>query len=268
MNKLKVTPIQIATVQLAIVGFFFAMRSCEYLKVPQAEQHRTDILRLRNVRFFGDGIELGHDSPRLEYADCVSITFEMQKKDEKGDTVTQIATGDELLCPVRMWAAIVRRLWGYPGSTWDTKVSTVWNEGRAEHITSQMMINALNAACESFGWEQLNIKPGDIGTHSIRSGAAMAMYLGDVPVYSIMMLGRWSSDAFLRYIRKQVEQFSHNVSKRMILHQYFRHIPEQDPRTTHQDPRQRNHPANAETRRNVAGNAARRAMLPAFSLWN
>jgi hypothetical protein len=44
MNKLKVTPIQIATVQLAIVGFFFAMRSCEYLKVPQAEQHRTDIL--------------------------------------------------------------------------------------------------------------------------------------------------------------------------------------------------------------------------------
>ena len=34
----------------------------------------------------------------------------------------------------------------------------------------------------------------------------MAMYLGDCPVYSIMMIGRWSSDAFLRYIRKQVEQ--------------------------------------------------------------
>jgi hypothetical protein len=100
----------------------------------------------------------------LEYADCVSVTFEMQKKDEKGDTVTQIATGDVLLCPVRMWAAIVRRIWGYPGSTWDTKVSTIWNE--------------------LFGWEKLNIKPGDIGTHSIRSGAAMAMYLGDIPVYS------------------------------------------------------------------------------------
>lgn len=268
MNKLSVTPIQIATIQLAIVGFFFAMRSCEYLKVPQANQHRTDILRIRCIRFFKDGIELGHDSPLLEYADCVSVTFEMQKKDEKGDTVTQIATGDILLCPVRMWAAIVRRLWSYPGTTWDTKVSSVWNEGKIEHITSEIMINALNAACESFGWERLNIQPGDIGTHSIRSGAAMAMYLGDVPVYSIMMLGRWSSDAFLRYIRKQVEQFSHNVSKRMIVHQYFRHIPEQDPRTTHQDPRQRNHPANAETRRNVGGDVARRAMLPAFSLWN
>jgi hypothetical protein len=137
-----------------------------------------------------------------------------------------------------------------------------------QHITSQMMINTLNAACESFGWEKLNIKPGDIGTHSIRSGATMAMYLGDVPMYSIMMLGRWLSDAFLRYIRKQVEQLSHNVSKCMILHQYFRHIPKQDPRTTHQDPRQRNHPANTETRRNVAGNVARRAMLPMFSLWN
>jgi hypothetical protein len=71
MNKLKVTPIQIATVQLAIVSFFFAMRSCEYLKVPQAGQHRTDSLRLRNIRFFKDGVELGHKSPLLEYADCV-----------------------------------------------------------------------------------------------------------------------------------------------------------------------------------------------------
>jgi hypothetical protein len=186
--KLTVTPIQIATIQLAVVGFFFAMRSCEYLKVPQADQHRTDILRIQCIRFFKDGIELGHDSPILEYADCVSVTFEMQKKDEKGDTVTQIATGDILLCPVRMWAAIVRRLWSYPGTTWDTKVSSVWNEGKIEHITSEIMINALNAACESFGWERLNIQPGDIGTHSIRSGAAMAMYLGDVPVYSIMML--------------------------------------------------------------------------------
>jgi hypothetical protein len=46
MSKLSVTPIQIATIQLAVVGFFFAMRSCEYLKVPQANQHRTDILRI------------------------------------------------------------------------------------------------------------------------------------------------------------------------------------------------------------------------------
>ena len=44
----------------------------------------------------------------------------------------------------------------------------------------------------------------------------MAMYLNEVPVYTIMLIGRWSSDAFLRYIRRQVQQFSAGVSARMI----------------------------------------------------
>ncbi len=44
----------------------------------------------------------------------------------------------------------------------------------------------------------------DVEMHSIRSGAAMAMYLGECPVFMIMLIGCWSSDAFLRYIRKQV----------------------------------------------------------------
>eukprot|EP00978_Attheya_sp_CCMP212_P021308 scaffold62029_cov65-Attheya_sp.AAC.1 len=43
----------------------------------------------------------------------------------------------------------------------------------------------------------------DIGTHSIRSAAAMAMYLAGVPVFTIMLIGRWSRDAFLHYIRRQ-----------------------------------------------------------------
>jgi hypothetical protein len=40
----------------------------------------------------------------------------------------------------------------------------------------------------------------------------MQMYLAEIPVYSIMLIGRWLSDAFLWYIRKQVKQFSLNVS--------------------------------------------------------
>jgi hypothetical protein len=98
----------------------------------------------------------------------------------------------------------------------------------------------------------------------------MAMYLGEVPVYIIiiMMLGRWSSDAFLRYIRKQVEQFSHNVSKKMIKHQFHRHVPQVDRTISRHDPRQRNHPSNEQTRVNVGGDASRRMRLPALSMYN
>ena len=268
LAKLDTTETQRTICQLAIGAFFFACRSCEYLKVTQAEKRRTDIIRLRNIRFFKDGKLLHHNDPNLEEADCVSITFEWQKKDERMDTVTQLSSEDELLCPCRVWAKIVRRIREYHGSNDDTPVSAVWRNGRIEHITSDEMVKALQAAVVLIGEEKLGFKKEDIGTHSIRSGAAMAMFLGEIAVYTIMMIGRWSSDAFLRYIRKQVEQFSHNVSKRMIKFKFFRHVPDLAPRVSHLDPRQRNHPNNTETRRNIGGNRSRHAQLPAFSLYN
>ena len=130
------------------------------------------------------------------------------------------------------------------------------------------MIASLRMAAKAIGEEKLGFKIDDIGTHSIRSGAAMQMFLGESPVYVIMMIGRWSSDAFLKYIRKQVEQFSHNVSRRMLRFEFFRHVPDYNPTASRLDPRQRNRPDNEETRRNVGGNLSRRSRLPAFSLFN
>lgn len=40
----------------------------------------------------------------------------------------------------------------------------------------------------------------EVGTHSIRSRSAMADYLGKCPVFMLMLIDRWSSNAFLRYI--------------------------------------------------------------------
>mmetsp|Transcript_24276 Transcript_24276/g.35977 ORF Transcript_24276/g.35977 Transcript_24276/m.35977 type:complete len:90 (+) Transcript_24276:1296-1565(+) len=62
--------------QLSIGALFFACRLCKYLKVPQLEKRRTDVLRLRSIRFFRNGLEMKHNNLWLEYADCVSITFE------------------------------------------------------------------------------------------------------------------------------------------------------------------------------------------------
>jgi len=94
----------------------------------------------------------------------------------------------------------------------------------------------------------------------------MAMFLGGCPVFLIMMIGRWSCDAFLRYIHKQVEEFNHGVSQKMLTHMLHKHIPEySSPTVSHLDPRQRNHLDNAETRINVGGGMAHQARLPAFA---
>ena len=91
---------QQALANLAIGAFFFACRSCEYLKVWEQEKRRTDVLRLRDICFRKNGIELKHSNPALEFGDSVSNTFERQKKDKRMDTVTHLASGDPILCPV------------------------------------------------------------------------------------------------------------------------------------------------------------------------
>jgi hypothetical protein len=181
--KLQHTETQRAISQLSIGAFYFAMWSCKYVKVPAAEN------RLRCVVFRRNGAIIPHDSPDLELADFVSITFEMQKKDEKFDRVTQHATGHEIMCPVRIWAAIIKRIRSYPGADDDTPVSAVWRNNRIEHITSQNIINAIDNAAESIGYASLGVEKGDFGTHSIRSGGAMSMALDDVPPFRIMFIG-------------------------------------------------------------------------------
>jgi hypothetical protein len=268
LAKRQVTETDKSITQLTIGAAFFACRSCEYSKVPRREQKRTRLLCLRNVRFFRDGLLMPTQSDDLESADSVAITFEMQKNDLKHDTVIHGRTDDSVLCPVLQWARLVKRIWTYPGASLDTPVCTVWRNGRMEHITSKSILQHLRAACSSYGSARLGFEPHEVGTHSLRSGAAMEMYLGEIPVYTIMLIGRWSSDAFLRYIRKQVEQFSRNVSKKMLTFRSFRHIPDIAPRRiSSDDPRQRNHRNNAETRRNIGGDKSRRAQLPAFPLY-
>jgi hypothetical protein len=75
-------------------------------------------------------------------------------------------------------------------------------------MTSKEITEALRDGLSVFGPEKLRIQLHKIRTHSIRSGAAMAMYLGGVPVFAIQIIGCWSSDAFMKYIRKQIDEFT------------------------------------------------------------
>ncbi len=130
------------------------------------------------------------------------------------------------------------------------------------------MVNALRDVVGAIGEVRLGIAKHEVGTHLLWSGAAMSMYLGECPVYTIMLLGRWSSDAFLRYIRKQVMELSHNVSKKMLRFRHYRHVPDYDHRIAAKDPRVRNDPNNAETQRNVGGDANQCKRLPVFTQFN
>ena len=109
----------------------------------------------------------------------------------------------------------------------------------------------------------LGFDASELGLHSIRSGAAMSMYLTGIPVFTIMLIGHWSSDAFLRYIKKQVQEFSAGVSVKMIQADSFFTIPE----ASHEDPRVSGHHHNFATRNNHGRDAQSDSARPAFALW-
>ena len=209
------------------------MRSCEYLKIKPNEERRTHPIRLRNLVFRKNHTIVPHDDPNLADADTVTVTFEYQKRDLRDDAVTQTKSGDPLMCPVRSAAEIVKRMSKF-GANKDMFVYTYQD---ANGKLMDMMTDTARDHLRNFIAtvdKKWGLNSDDVGLHSMRTSAAMAMYLNKIPVCTIMLLGRWSSDAFLRYIRKQVTEFSNDVSRKMILNPAYHNIQEpssEDPRT-------------------------------------
>ena len=147
LAKRRVSELDRGVSQLTICAGFFACRSCEYLKVPRREIKRTKLLCLRNIRFFKDGRLLSTPSANLAFADCVAVTFEMQKNEEKNEKIIHGRTDDPVLCPVKQWVLLVNLIWSYQGTTENTPVCTVWCHDRREQITLCQVITFLRAAC-------------------------------------------------------------------------------------------------------------------------
>jgi hypothetical protein len=104
-----------------------------------------------------------------------------------------------------------------PNVTGATTINTISINGNVGLITATYILNLLRNTCHSFGGKRtFEFDPHEIGNKSIRSGAAMALFINDVSTAKIMILGRWSSDAFLVYIRPQVLEWTNNMSRQMI----------------------------------------------------
>ena len=114
----------------------------------------------------------------------------------------------------------------FTGTTSITPVNTVWVERHKTTITSQMTTNSLRAGTLSFDEERLGLPHKEVGTHSIQSGFAMKLYLAKVYPKTVMIMGRWASSAFLRYICIQVRDISKGISTLMKNNHAFYTIPE------------------------------------------
>jgi hypothetical protein len=216
------------------------MRSCEYTKTKQPG--RTKRVHLGCIIFRAQDrsvIPPSHADLLFSTA-FVTIVFEDQKNGKKMDARTQRRSGHQFLCPVLRWGSAVQQIIAtIPNYTDQTNLCSVFLNKEVLDISNSFVRKLLRHTCHLYGGlTMFGFHSHEIGNCSIRSGAAMALFLMENSQAKIMILGRLSWDAFLVYIRPQVLEWTHNMSCDMIYLDFFFDAASRD-LVTSDDPRTR-----------------------------
>ena len=141
---------------------------------------------------------ISHYSKYLVNPDFVSITFKMQK-----NIVTQERNKDPLLCPVKAWARVITKIRKDGKVSDSTPINVIRQDNKLYKIFSKDNIHFLRKTVWAMKDRNLGFEASGIGTHSIR----LTMKLLKEEDSIIMLIGRWKSITFLKYIRKQIKEF-------------------------------------------------------------
>jgi len=188
--------------ELSTGGFFFAMRSCENSQA--AGERKTKTVSLDGITFWSTTESIiPHMSDEIFLAARVIVRFDDQKNSTQFDHRTQERTTDPILFPVKIFASLVSRIYRtVPNPSGHTTIDTFHLHATTSRITAKLFLETLRSACRLGGCKEFfGFSPCDIGTKSIRSGAAMALFLNGHSREHIMLLDRWRSAAFMDYIR-------------------------------------------------------------------
>ena len=127
------------------------------------------------------------------------------------------------LCPVHAWQQIVSILHSQHPSISSIPV----NHFSDKPIAATEIKDWIRRGAKKNRKLHPQISISSFGTHSIRCGAALTMYLSRTSIIDIMLQGRWSSDAFLLYIRKAVLELSEGISSGIIQYESLTQLPQQ-----------------------------------------
>jgi hypothetical protein len=159
--------------ELAIFGYFFAMRSCENTSTPKPG--RTKIVCLLGLIFRDHRKRvIPHCHPGLPMTVYITVVFVSQKNHKKMDKRTQRRTTDAILCPVKRPASLVEHILRLvPNHSTATTINMMYLQGPTLTLTGEFLRDRLQATCSTYGGgkAEFGFDPHEIGTKSIRSGA-------------------------------------------------------------------------------------------------
>jgi hypothetical protein len=219
-------PKQLATADLSTIAFYYLLRVGEYTFVKASKKRRTTTFRVKDVTFFAaDGTVLPNTTPLSILSDAAEATLHIsnQKNGRRGTCIHHEANGS-VSCPVQALARRIAHIVAHKGKDTELIASYYDTKGYKHYVTDRHINDALRVAVVALDLAQKGFPPEAIGSHSLRAGGAMAMFLNGCDAIAIRKQGRWSSDTFLMYIHEQIAAFSKGVSKAMATSIGWRNI--------------------------------------------
>lgn len=121
-----------------------------------------------------------------------------------------------LLSLTRALVPLIYNLWSHPETTEDAPICQFCDNSTARFVTGDNMLKLMRRMAEVIEADEIGVSPEGICVHSVHSGAAIAILLDSTPIFLIMLVGRGSSDAFLKHIRKKFLEAAKGISSRML----------------------------------------------------
>lgn len=177
-----------------VVAFFALLRVGEFTSTVKEFAAEINLTR-GNVKF---GIDNG--------VRRVTITINNAKTDlwGTGQTITVYESGHASLCPVKL---LTRLLHEEPGADHEP----LFMMRSRTPLTRNIFTNITTRQLTKCGFTT-----GAIKSHSFRIGGASLLARNGTPAYMIQLLGRWTSDAYMAYIRHSPELFRF-TSKALVI---------------------------------------------------
>ncbi len=204
--------------EMTLVAFYFLLRVGEYTHHGNG-QRRTQQFRLQDIRFFTKdrAIPLEQLHQDKDQVALVALTIDNQKNGRRGEVLSHHAlAGDNICCPVR---ALVLRVLDLlkDGARPDTLLCAFRDSPKVawQHVRSNDILITMKRAVPLCSEYIRNYDVKKIGTHSLRSGGAMALYMNKRDALTIQRAGRWTSNTFLEYIHSQLDVSSKGLAQSM-----------------------------------------------------
>jgi hypothetical protein len=160
---------------------------------------------------------------QLEAATTVSLTFTTQKNGNKGEVLTHGPSTDLWACPVRTTARHVIHLQAHTAKS-STPLASYLRATRRIDIKANDVTEALRYAAVATA-HQTGPHYSDISAKALGAGGAMALLCGKIDHDTIRMLGRWHSDAMMRYLHLQAKPLMREFAPTMFNHGSYSFLP-------------------------------------------